>query len=419
MKKIEKVSIAGISFTLDTDAYDSLKGYLDSLHRHYEKDPDGGEITRDIEARIAELILDRQVYTKVVDKGLVDTIVAQLGSAEQIDDDVATDGTGYGAERIAKRLYRTRSPRIFGGVCGGLANYFNVNVAWVRVLFLLPFLFELLTMSWGGWMERMFDGPVGVWQSTFFIAYVILWVAVPVARTPRQNLEARGERITADSIRQSLNSAAETPTAKRANSVVAEILIVFGRIVLFFVKFVCACMAFAFIVGGLAMLMALVLMVVNPAGMVMGSTVAALWTVAPWLWTLVVFCVMLPLLMGGFDLMCFVFGWRTGRVGRVLRISAVVVWFVAFFGALSIAGSRQDAIRDAIRQNGGGGHHRWEYNWSWGNDDDDDDRQEQWRREIRVVPAPSETPSLDTPDSLTLDAPQPDSVSVSAEGVTF
>ncbi len=32
MKKVEKVSIAEISFTLDNDAYVALKQYLDSLY---------------------------------------------------------------------------------------------------------------------------------------------------------------------------------------------------------------------------------------------------------------------------------------------------------------------------------------------------------------------------------------------------
>ncbi len=58
-----------------------------------------------------------------------------------------------------KRLYRSRKQRILGGICGGLAEYFNVDVVVVRVLWILITLF----------------GGAGV------IAYLILWVIVPPA----------------------------------------------------------------------------------------------------------------------------------------------------------------------------------------------------------------------------------------------
>jgi len=36
-----------------------------------------------------------------------------------------------------KRLYRSRKNRVIGGVCGGLANYFEVDVVVIRILFIL------------------------------------------------------------------------------------------------------------------------------------------------------------------------------------------------------------------------------------------------------------------------------------------
>jgi phage shock protein PspC (stress-responsive transcriptional regulator) len=58
-----------------------------------------------------------------------------------------------------KRLYRSRKQRILGGICGGLAEYFNVDVVVIRVFWILITLF----------------GGAGV------IAYLILWVIVPPA----------------------------------------------------------------------------------------------------------------------------------------------------------------------------------------------------------------------------------------------
>jgi phage shock protein PspC (stress-responsive transcriptional regulator) len=60
-------------------------------------------------------------------------------------------------EETTKKLYRSRADRRIGGVCGGLANYFNIDATLVRLLFLLGLLFV------GG---------------TFF-AYIILMIVIP------------------------------------------------------------------------------------------------------------------------------------------------------------------------------------------------------------------------------------------------
>lgn len=40
-----------------------------------------------------------------------------------------------------KKLYRSRKHRMLAGICGGLAEYFNVDVTIVRVLYLLVLFF--------------------------------------------------------------------------------------------------------------------------------------------------------------------------------------------------------------------------------------------------------------------------------------
>lgn len=60
-------------------------------------------------------------------------------------------------EETTKKLYRSRADRRIGGVCGGLANYFNIDATMVRLLFILGLLFV------GG---------------TFF-AYIILMIVIP------------------------------------------------------------------------------------------------------------------------------------------------------------------------------------------------------------------------------------------------
>ena len=59
---------------------------------------------------------------------------------------------------MTNRLYRSRSERMMGGVCGGLGAYFGIDPVLVRLLFVI------LTV-WGG---------AGV------LIYLVLWVIIPV-----------------------------------------------------------------------------------------------------------------------------------------------------------------------------------------------------------------------------------------------
>jgi phage shock protein C len=60
-------------------------------------------------------------------------------------------------DQQGKKLYRSTVDRRIGGVCGGLAEYFNIDPTLVRVLFVLGLL------AVGG---------------TFW-AYLIMWIIVP------------------------------------------------------------------------------------------------------------------------------------------------------------------------------------------------------------------------------------------------
>jgi len=57
-----------------------------------------------------------------------------------------------------KRLYRSRSERMIWGVCGGLANYFNIDPVIVRIIFVL----------------LIFANGLGI------LAYIILALVVPL-----------------------------------------------------------------------------------------------------------------------------------------------------------------------------------------------------------------------------------------------
>ena len=109
MKEVKKCSISGVAFTMDTDAYQELEAYLESLKKTYKETPDGAEIVADIEARIAELILSAQDSTRVVEKPLILNIIRQMGTAEDISEE--EPGRSPEEPRIPRRLYRdTETP---------------------------------------------------------------------------------------------------------------------------------------------------------------------------------------------------------------------------------------------------------------------------------------------------------------------
>jgi phage shock protein PspC (stress-responsive transcriptional regulator) len=368
MKKIEKVSIADISFTLDRDAYLSLQQYLTSIHDHYDKDPDGREITRDIEARIAELILGEQVYTKVVSQALIENIIAQLGSPEEIDGEnsdtggagheghgpgkrfgrgsgTSSHGRGFGASSeggIPRRVHRSEEGKIIGGVCSGLAKYVNISVAWVRIAFLFPAILGLIVVpfhSW--WWQEFFNG----WMWAFFVTYIVLWISLPMARTPRQKLEARGERITPESIRQNLQGSVNTPAGRKAASVTAELLTVVGRVVLFFVKFVMAVIGFSLLFAALIIFVCMISILFDP-GLATIDGVGAMQIfegmsiLSPVMFAeLALVCVLLPLFVIGLTLLAFTFSWR---LGRGLFGVTLGLWGLSmlFFGIVAISNAR-------------------------------------------------------------------------------
>jgi phage shock protein PspC (stress-responsive transcriptional regulator) len=58
---------------------------------------------------------------------------------------------------MEKKLYRDEHRKTIGGVCAGLAEYFDIDIAIVRALFLLTFIF----------------------MGTGLMVYIVLWIVLP------------------------------------------------------------------------------------------------------------------------------------------------------------------------------------------------------------------------------------------------
>ena len=247
MNEIKKCSISGISFTLEKEAYARLEEYISSLKMAYDHNPDGAEIIADIEARIAELILSALSDAgQTVRKPLIENIIAQLGCAEDISGESADDEPIKSDTRIPRRLYRDVENAKLGGVCAGLGKYFDVDTVWIR---LVPFLPLLVLIFCDGWVASIFGNLFGM----FIISYIIMWFAVPSAKSARQKLEMNGEPVTVRSI--SENSAA-TPE-ETAKSSVASAVTVLGRIFVVMLKLFVALLILPFIFASVVLLVAM------------------------------------------------------------------------------------------------------------------------------------------------------------------
>jgi phage shock protein C len=68
---------------------------------------------------------------------------------------------------MAKKLYRSSKQRMIAGVCGGLAEYFDMDVNIMRLLFVAISLLSVLV--------------------PMVIFYILAWIIVPEKETPKKS----------------------------------------------------------------------------------------------------------------------------------------------------------------------------------------------------------------------------------------
>lgn len=206
MKKVVNVSVGGRSFSLDEDAYARLLTYFDHFKARLDRDTQSAkeEVMADLENRIAELfdqgtggasyrVVNLALVTKVVEQlGMPDgSMEHETGASSQgqnqesgTDDEYQRSGSGVdftynGAQGTSRRrLFRDLDNKTIGGVCAGLAAFFNVDLTIVRIVSLLTLLL------WG----------------TGFLVYLVLWIVVPIAKTPAEKCMMHGLEPTAENM---------------------------------------------------------------------------------------------------------------------------------------------------------------------------------------------------------------------------
>jgi phage shock protein PspC (stress-responsive transcriptional regulator) len=181
MKKAISINLGGIIFSIDEDAYMSLKKYLDAIEATFSDKVEALDVMRDIEARIAELLSERISNSmQVITIADIDEIKNIMGAPEDISDDQSSEEKKTYHFRTYRKMYRDPDDRIVAGVCRGIGAYWRIDPTIIRVLFILLTVF----------------GFAGI------LLYLVLWIILPEAKTAAHKLEMRGEPVTLASIKE-------------------------------------------------------------------------------------------------------------------------------------------------------------------------------------------------------------------------
>lgn len=187
MNKTVTINISGIIFHIEEDAYLVLNNYILAIKRYFKQNESGVEIMSDIESRIAEMLQSKTSAMKqVVLMSDVDFVMQSMGQPEEFADDQSNlnssnsqeDQADNAAQHQKKRMYRDADNKVLGGVCSGIGHYFGFDPVWLRVALALLLFFA----------------------GTGFLIYIILWIAIPEAKTTAEKLAMKGEKADINNI---------------------------------------------------------------------------------------------------------------------------------------------------------------------------------------------------------------------------
>lgn len=189
MKKVISINLGSVVFAIEQDAYDVLAAYLEEIKTNLASTEDAAEVIADVERAIAEKFIALKRSEKfAVTSADVQQVMSEMGSASEFSDgaDEASGSTGTTSEPsdsttdTKRRLYRDTDDAVIAGVASGLAQYFGIDPVIVRLIFVISIFFNGLGI----------------------LAYIILWLVVPAAKTTTDKYAMRGERVTLKDISQ-------------------------------------------------------------------------------------------------------------------------------------------------------------------------------------------------------------------------
>lgn len=251
MNKTVNINIGGLFFHIDENAYQKLSHYFEAIKKSLSNSSGKDEIMKDIEMRVAELLIEKQKSEKhVVNIKDVDEVIAVMGQPEDYRIDNETPETPSATYYSQKRkLYRDSGRGLIGGVATGLGHYFGIDAVIFKIIFLLLTIF----------------GGSGV------LVYLIFWIATPKAVTTSEKLEMTGEPVTISNIekkvREEFDSISDklkdvdfdkmgnqvkygaNKTASRIGEIILRIFTIFAKLLGAFIVFFSSVFIIALLIG--------------------------------------------------------------------------------------------------------------------------------------------------------------------------
>lgn len=180
MERVVTINLNGNPYQLEEPAYDAVRAYLTRAETTLADNPDKAEVVRDLEQAIAEKCGSYLSPAKsVVTAAEMTKILEEMGPVEG---EATTEGAQASASAGGarpKKLYRIREGAQIAGVCAGLGAYFDIDVNWMRVLFLVA----------------------TVLSSGFFIfVYIAMMFIIPSANTSEEWAAAHGVPFNAQEV---------------------------------------------------------------------------------------------------------------------------------------------------------------------------------------------------------------------------
>ncbi len=329
MDKTININIGGSLFSIDEDAFGILRDWLQALNNRFRNVQGGLETIEDIEMRVSEIFRSQKGMAGVITKENVENMISIIGKPEDFDQQESEEPrqNQYSPNDFRRRLYRNPHDTVISGVCGGLGAYLNTDPVLFRILFAIAFF---------------------VFGSGFLI-YIILWIALPVARTESQMRELFGSNYYAGS------HGRTSPGGNQVNRNVSsgignafnEIFGAIGKVIYIIVRIFLILMGMVFVITGFSALVSFILvfvfkfpniLVLDGTGLNMNylpdfmSYIVSAGTV-PWIIGLASVVIILPLLAliyWGIKMII----WFRARDG-IFSLAAIVVW-VASLAILSI-----------------------------------------------------------------------------------
>ncbi len=179
MERVVTINLNGNPYQLEEPAYDAVRAYLERAEAALADNPDKAEVLRDLEQAIADKCASYLSPVKSV------IAAAEMGKILEEMGPVEGEGAAHDAQAQAsagarpKRLYRIRDGAQIAGVCAGLGAYFDIDVNWMRVLFLIA---TVLTSGF------------------FIFIYIVMMFIIPSANTSEEWAAAHGVPFNAQEV---------------------------------------------------------------------------------------------------------------------------------------------------------------------------------------------------------------------------